>query len=265
MARVSDVVVVERDERVAVLTLDRPQQLNAIGAAMLEQLDRALETLRDDPRIGALVIAGAGRAFSAGADIAEFGALTRAAEFRAWIERISDTCDRIERFPKPVVAAVDGAALGGGFELVLACDLRVASARARFGLPEVKLGLLPGAGGAQRLARQVPVTVARHMLLTGEPIPAAEAFRLGLVNQVVADGDALTSASALARSLADGPAAALAAAKRLLGDGLDRALDEAVRLERESIARLFETADAREGVQAFLDKRPPRFGAQRGT
>ena len=256
----TDGVQVERDGRVAVVALDRPQQLNAIGGEVLRRLARVLDELAVDGGVGALVITGNGRAFSAGADIAEFGALEDADEFRSWIEQFTATYDQVERFPKPTVAAIDGVALGGGFELVLACDLRIASHRARFGLPEIKLGLLPGGGGTQRLVRQVPRAVAAQMILTGEPLPADDALRYGLVNRVVADGDARSAAVELARSLADGPAAALAAAKRLLRDGPATDLDRAIVLERETVAPLFETPDAREGVLSFLQKRPPRFG-----
>ena len=255
-------VVVERDGRVAVVTLDRPGQLNAIGHELLRQLDRALADVEADDSVGAMVVAGAGRAFSAGADIAEFAALGDAGAFRAWIDRFSRTYDRLERVPCPTIAAVDGPALGGGFELVLACDLRIASTRARFGLPEITLGLLPGGGGTQRLARQMPLALAKEMILTGEPIDADAAKRVGIVNDVVGEGEALDVARARAQRLASLPREALAAAKQLLRDGVALPLESAIALERETVAHLFASRDAREGLRAFLEKRPPAFGRQ---
>jgi enoyl-CoA hydratase len=259
VAEMSEFVRSERVEGVAVVRLDRPERLNAIGTEIVQQLDRALDDAASDTSIGAVVVAGEGRAFSAGADIAEFGALATAAEFSSWIARLAESYERLERFPKPTIAAVDGTALGGGLELALACDLRIASARARFGLPEIKLGLLPGAGRTQRLPRRLPLAVAKHMIFTGDPITADDAFRLGLVNQVVPDGDALASATELAQRLAAGPPLAFAAAKRLLDDGLEMPLDQAIVFERETVAHLFATDDAREGVEAFLNKRTAVF------
>jgi enoyl-CoA hydratase len=254
-------LVVERDGRVVLVTLDRPSLLNAIGSTLLHQLDGVLAEVEADESVGALVVTGAGRAFSAGADITEFHALQDAAAFRAWIQRFSTTYERLERLPCPTVAAVDGPALGGGFELVLACDLRVVSTRATFGLPEVKLGLLPGGGGTQRLVRQLPPALARAIVLGGDPIPADVAERVGLVNAVVGDGEALDAARAWAQRLAALPRGALSVGKQLLRDGVALPLEAAITLEREAVAHLFTSPDAREGVRAFLEKRTPVFNA----
>lgn len=253
-------IKIERRGRILYLIMNRPATLNAVDALMHTELARVFRDANDDAESDIVVLTGAGRAFCAGADLAELSSLETGAEFRTWIHGFSDVLDRLVRCPKPSVAAVDGVAFGGGFELVLACDLRVVSTRARLGLPEVKLGLLPGGGGTQRVARQVPGAVAKHLLMTGDPLEAEDALRLGLVNAVVDPGEALDAAKTLAASLANGPAAALALAKQLVHDGLTMPLGPAIALERESVAHLFDSADAREGVQAFLEKRAPQFG-----
>ena len=153
-------------------------------------------------------------------------------------------------------------ALGGGFELALACDLRIAGDGARFGVPEVRLGLLPAAAGTQRLARLLPAAIAKHLLMTGEPLSADDALRWGLVNRVVPAGEALAASLELARSLATGPPRALAAAKRLVDEGVEIPFDTAVGLERDAVAMLFTTDDRKEGVAAFLEKRQPRFAGR---
>ncbi len=262
--RVSDALRVARRDRVAVLTLARPDRLNAIGSDIVAALAAALTELSVDDSVGALVITGEGRAFSAGADIAEFAAFESPHEFAAFIHRMTETYGELARLGKPSVAAVNGVALGGGFELALACDLRVAAAGARLGVPEIKLGLLPGAGGTARLTRMLPRAVTKQLLLTGEPLSAADAARLGLVNEVVDDaGAAVERAIALAAQLAALPELALAAAKRLVDEGAEMPLDAAVTFERETVSMLFASDDRAEGVAAFLEKRTPVFGAPR--
>jgi enoyl-CoA hydratase len=162
--------------------------------------------------------------------------------------------------PEASVAAVDGVALGGGLEIVLACDLRVASTDARFGLPEVKLGMLPGGGGTQRILRQVPRAIASQMLLTGEPLTADQAHGLGLVNSVVSPGEARSVALGIAESIADNPPAAIASAKQLLDVGATMTLEAAITLERETVSHLFDTADARQRIEAFVARRSGRSG-----
>jgi enoyl-CoA hydratase len=254
-----DAITVESDGRVALLTLNRPARLNAIGTPTLECLDAALADLAANDDVGALVITGAGKAFSAGADIAEFSAFQRPAEFAAFIHHFTDTYGQLQQLPKPSVAAINGMAFGGGLELALACDLRVAAAGARLGVPEIKLGLLPGAGGTARLTRMLPPGMAKQMLLTGDPLTATDAHRLGLVNEVVDDGVALKRSLELASAMAALPAPALAAAKRLVDEGATIPLAAAVTLERETVSMLFGSEDRVEGVAAFLEKRPARF------
>jgi len=251
-------VTVERDGGVAVLTMRRPDRLNALDTRTIAALDDAVAAAGRDPAVRVVVVAGEGRAFSAGADIKEFAALPGAPQFRAFIERLETTLRRLERLPKPSIAAVGGVAFGGGLELALACDLRVVAEDARFGVPEIKLGLLPGAGGTQRLPRIVAPAVATQMLMTGEPIDATEAYRIGLANLVVPAGTALVRALDLAGVLAARAPLALAAVKRLR-DSWSLPLDLALDHERETVANLFATDDRAEGTAAFAEKRDPHF------
>jgi enoyl-CoA hydratase len=256
------VLRLDRRDGVAVVTLARPERLNAIGRATLAELGAALDDLDHDRSTGALVITGEGRAFSAGADLTELEQLRGRDEFARFLRDFTDVLARLEEHPTPSIAAIDGVALGGGLELALACDLRVASDRARLGVPEVSLGLLPGAGGTQRLPRLVPRGVAVEMLMTGRPLDALTAHRVGLVNELTGDAPALDAALRLGRELAAGPPLAQAAAKRLVRDGLGLALPDAVALERDVVSGLFATEDAAEGIAAFREKRAPRFSGR---
>jgi enoyl-CoA hydratase len=252
------IVTVEADGGVAVISLRRPAQLNALGTPMIDALDDAVARTGADPAVKVLVITGEGKAFSAGADIKEFGALAGQVEFRAFIEHLETVLRRVERLPKPSIAAVNGIAFGGGLELALACDLRVVDEQARLGVPEIKLGLLPGAGGTQRLPRIVAPAVALRMLMTGDPIDAAEAHRIGLANEVAPPGSALERASKIGRTLAARAPLALAAVKRLR-EAWALPLPVALEHERETVADLFATADRAEGTAAFVEKREPNF------
>lgn len=244
---------------VAVLTLNRPDRLNAVGRDVLGLLAAAVAEASADDQVRALVIAGAGRAFCAGADLGEIEALGDARAFRAFIARMTEVYQLVSDSPKPSVAALHGVAFGGGLELALACDLRVAEVGARLGVPEMKLGVLPGAGGTQRLPRLVPPAVARQMILTGEPVTAQRAYDLGLVNELAAPGEALTAALALAGQLAAGAPLALAAGKRLVDRGLAMDLAAAISYEGEAVSMLFGTADRAAGLAAFRQRRPPVF------
>ncbi|MFK0160087.1 enoyl-CoA hydratase/isomerase family protein [Streptomyces sp. NPDC090493] len=250
---------VELRDRIAVLTLDRPERLNAVGSETVDLLTRALDDVRDNDDVRALVVAGAGRAFSAGADLGEIESFTSPGQFRAFVGRLTEAYALLEDFPKPSVAAVHGFAFGGGLELALACDLRVAERGTRLGLPEMKLGVLPGAGGTQRLPRLVPPAVARQMILTGEPIDAERAWQLGLVNELAEPGGALAAAEKLAGTLTAGAPLALAAGKRLVGHGAGMDLETAIAYERETVSVLFCTEDRAEGLRAFRERRPGEF------
>ncbi|MEX1652660.1 enoyl-CoA hydratase/isomerase family protein [Streptomyces pseudovenezuelae] len=249
----------ELRDRTAVLTLDRPGRLNAIGSETASRLKQALADIRDNDDVRALVITGAGRAFSAGADLGEIESFTTPGQFRDFVGRLTEAFALLEDFPKPSVAAVHGFAFGGGLELALACDLRVAERGTRLGLPEMKLGVLPGAGGTQRLPRLLPPAIAKQMILTGEPIDAERAHALGLVNELAEPGGALKTAEALAAKLTAGAPLALAAGKRLIDYGLGMDLEAAIAYERETVAVLFCTEDRTEGLKAFRERRPGDF------
>ena len=250
---------IERDGAVATLVLDRPGRLNAIGSDTVALLDAALDAIEKDPAVRALVVTGAGGRFSAGANLSEIAGFERPEQFRRLIAAMAGTFTRLERLDRPVIAAVEGIALGGGLELALSCDLIVAGHGARLGLPEVRLGLVPGAGGTQRLARRLPPAVAKSLLLTGDSLDAPDAARLGLITQVVADGKALSTALELAHRLALGAPLAMAAAKRLAEVAEQVPLEEGIALERETNTVLFGSLDRAEGIAAFQERRPARF------
>jgi enoyl-CoA hydratase len=258
-AQVEPALLTQNHGQVAVLTLNRPGRLNAIGREVLAGLADAVAGAVADARVRALVIAGAGRTFSAGADLDEIEALPDARAFRGFIATMTGVYQMIADCPKPSVAALHGVAFGGGLELALACDLRVAEPGARLGVPEMKLGVLPGAGGTQRLPRLVAPAIARQMILTGEPVTAERAYTLGLINELARPGEALTAALGLAGRLAAGAPLALAAGKRLADQGLGMDLATAISYEGESVAMLFGTADRTEGLAAFRQRRPPVF------
>jgi enoyl-CoA hydratase len=252
-------LTLEVDDGVALITLSRPEKLNALNRALVADLGRAVDRVAADPAVRVVIITGAGpRAFMAGADIAEFRGMRPMAAVR-FTQEVQAVFDRIERMPKPVIAAVNGLALGGGCELSLACDLVVASEAATFGQPEINLGLIPGAGGTQRLTRLVGRRRAKQMVLTGEPVGAPEALRLGLANAVVPAEELMPAARALAGQLKAKGALALEFAKAMVDAGADIGLDRATALERQAFALLFDTADQAEGTAAFLEKRPARF------
>ncbi len=254
------VVRTEQQGAVCVVTLDRPDVLNSFNTAMADELVALAERVAADDSVRVLVITGAGdRAFCAGADIAEFGALDSGGDFYEFCGRLSRAVEAIAALAQPVIAAVEGAAFGGGCELAMGCDLRVASESARFGLPEVKLGLMPGLGGTQRAIRMLPAAVAAHMLMTGDPLTAATAHAVGFCEAPTQRGGALAAAMELAEKLAAGAPLAIAAAKDLMREGAALEFTEALTLEQQTGRRLFDTADAREGVAAFSAKRTATF------
>jgi enoyl-CoA hydratase len=251
-------VKLERRGAVALLTLDRPQALNALDTAALEALEaRTLEVARDSGA-RALVLTGEGRAFAAGADIAAMRAFSaaQAGEFSRLGHRAFAA---LEALAIPTIAAVNGYALGGGCELACACDWIYASAKARFGQPEVNLGIVPGFGGTSRLVRRVGVAWAKEIVLTGEPIDAEQALRIGLVNRVLAPEELLPAALAAGEAIAAKGPLAVAAAKRVLQHGQDADVRVAHALEQEAFAATFATEDRAEGMAAFLEKRAAVF------
>lgn len=254
----TDLVRLEMRGRVAVLTLNRPEVLNALSRALLEELLARVHEVSRHPDVRAAVVTGAGKAFAAGADIAEmrgFGP-AEAEEFSRLGHRAFGA---LEELAIPTLAAVQGVALGGGCELACACDWVYASRQARFGQPEVKLGLIPGFGGTSRLTRRVGLAWAKELVLTGEPIGPIVARRIGLVNRVCEEEGVLEEAIATGEKIAERGPLAVAAAKRLLHQGQDLDVGAAQALEQAAFGATFATEDRVEGIQAFLAKRPPRF------
>lgn len=246
------------DDRIATLTVSRPDKLNALNDATIAELGAAIDEVRARGDIGGVIVTGAGRAFVAGADIAELSSQTPLAA-RARARAGQDVFRRFESSPKPVIAAVNGFALGGGCELAMACHIRIASDKAKFGQPEVKLGIGPGYGGTQRLTRLVGKGRALQLLLTAEMIDAAEAYRIGLVNLIVAPDALIGAATAMMRQiLANGPLA-VALCIEAVDRGLEMSLDDGLILEANHFGLVASTDDMREGMAAFLDKRAPAF------
>jgi enoyl-CoA hydratase len=250
----------ELDGPIAILTLNRPAVLNALNSDLLTLLEETLDAFTGDPSLRAVIITGSGeRAFAAGADIAELAALEGAVAG----ERKSRTGQRItqliEALPVPVIAAVNGFALGGGCELAMACDFRIASENAKFGQPEVNLGVPPGYGGTQRTTRLLGAGQALFMCLTGEMIDAAEALRIGLVQRVVPIGELLPEAKRIAQGIAARAPLAITATKRAIREGAALPLSEGLALEALHFGAMVSTSDFREGTRAFLEKRKPIF------
>ena len=251
----SEFLRVERRGAVATLWIDRQPKMNTMTVAMREEFPGLFAALEADDAVRVLVVRGAGgKAFSAGGDVAEFLTLQPAD-----LERWGDTLTAAERCRKPVIAAIDGFAMGAGLELAVACDFRIATRRSEFAFPEVRLGMIPGSGGTQRALRLMGMTRAKLFMMTGRRLSAAEAEAWGLITQAVAD-DALDGAvDALAAELAERPPLALRTLKLVLTRGADAPLDTALELERKAYAWLRSTHDYAEGVTAFLEKRPPRY------
>jgi enoyl-CoA hydratase len=248
----------EVEDGVGLVTVDRPAVLNALDARTLDELDQVIGEVQGGAA-RAVVLTGAGdRAFVAGADLSAMEGMGPA-EALAFAERGQLVFDRLERLAVPTIAAVNGFALGGGNELALACDLVYASPQARFGQPEVNLGIIPGFGGTQRLPRRIGPMRALEMLLTGANVDAGRARELGLVLEVLPPERLVAHARAVARTILSRGPLATAAVKRLVRAGADLPLTEANALEREAFAKLFASGEAREGIRAFLEKRPPRF------
>ena len=254
-----DAVLYQLSGAAAVLTINRPKTLNALDQPTLDALEAQLRRAAADAAVKAIILTGAGRAFVAGGDIADLESRRGLAHYLEFGERIHEVFRLVEALDKPTIAAINGWALGGGTELLLCTDLRIAARSAMLGLPEITLGLFPGAGGSQRLMRQVSPCKARELMFLGERITATEAERLGLVNQVVDDGEVLTAALAMAEKLAAKSPMILKLLKRTLRDGAEMPPSAALRHEQAMIGLVLDSHDAHEGCNAFLAKRPANF------
>lgn len=251
-------ILVEVEGPVAVVTLNRPKVLNALRVALLAELSSALDRLQADPNVRAIILTGAGeKAFAAGADIGELNALDSASSGANQARMGQALTRKIERLSKPVIMAINGYALGGGCEIAMAGDIRIASETAKFGQPEVNLGLIPGYGGSQRATRLTGKGMAMLLCLTGETIDAREALRIGLVERVVPADRLLDEAKAIASAIASKAPLAIAACKRAIDNGAHLSIDDALELEALEFGALVDTEDIKEGTGAFLEKRKP--------
>jgi len=249
-------IIVESQDRVGIIRLNRPEALNALNAQLIEEMRQALDAFEADPDIGCLVITGNDKAFAAGADIKE---MQSKSYMQAYLEDFISRWDRVAGARKPVVAAVAGFALGGGCELAMMCDIIIAADTAKFGQPEIKLGVMPGSGGTQRLIRQVGKSKAMELCLTGRMMDAAEAERANLVSRVVPAAALMEEALKTARSIAAMSLPAVMMAKETINRAYETSLTEGIRFERRLFHSMFATADQKEGMAAFVAKRKPDF------
>ena len=251
-----DTILVETRGRVGLITLNRPQALNALNAALVGELNQALDVFETDGAVGCIVITGSDKAFAAGADIKE---MRSHAYPQTYLDDFIGSWERVAGRRKPIVAAVAGFALGGGCELAMMCDIIIAADNAKFGQPEIKLGVMPGAGGTQRLTRVIGKAKAMEMCLTGRTMDAAEAERSGLVARVVPAADLLADAMKTAETIAAMSLPIVMMTKESVNRAYETTLAEGIRFERRVFHAMFATADQSEGMKAFIEKRPPNF------
>lgn len=252
-------IKITKEEGIAVITIDHPP-VNALNRATITELNEALDDFKKDDTVKVIVITGAGQvAFIAGADINELAQLKSAAEAEELAFNGQNLTVKIEKLGKPVICAINAACLGGGNELAMACDIRIASDKARFGQPEINLGIIPGFGGTQRLAKIVGAAKAKELILTGDLITAREALSIGLINKIVPEGEVLRQAKDLAKKILAKGQISINAAIKAINEGLELSREEGLALERKLFGHICQTQDMKEGLQAFLEKRQPKF------
>ena len=251
-------IILEKRMNIGYLTLNRPEVFNAFDSQLILEIKDGIREVEADTEVKVLIITGAGKAFQSGADIGELLRMTPL-EIHKWNRNLLENWRALEALKIPVIAAINGYALGGGLELALACDIRVASEKARLGLPEAKLGIVPGSGGTQRLPRLVGKGIAMEILLTGEPIDAQEAYRIGLVNKVVPDGETLKAAEEIANRIIKNAPFAVEMIKDAVTKGEDMPLDGAVEYSHRNSILCHASEDTKEGLSAFLEKRIPQW------
>lgn len=251
-------LLVEKENGIAIVKINNPQSLNALNSTILGELDTLFTELENDSSISVIILTGEGKAFVAGADITEMSSMD-AAEGKAFGEKGAKVFRKIELLSKPVIAAVNGYALGGGCELAMCCDIRIASAKAKFGQPEVGLGITPGFSGTQRLPRLVGMGKAKELIFTAEAINADEACRIGLVNSVAEPEELMNTAVAMAEKIAGKAPAAVKHSKESINRGMQCSMDEAINIEANLFGLCFATEDQKEGMKAFMEKRKAKF------
>lgn len=255
-------VKLKLDENVAIITIDHPP-VNALNAQTIKEFNDVFTSCVADPKIKAIVLTGGGSfAFIAGADVKEIDKISKADEGTRLALEGQQILNKVEQSLKPVIAAINAVCLGGGNELAMACHIRVASDRAKFGQPEISLGIIPGFGGTQRLARLCGIARARELCLTGDIITAQEAFRIGLINKVVPDSEVLKQSIGIAKKIAAKSAKAIQLVQEAVYEGMKKSLEDGLALEAKLFGKICETSDKTEGVRAFLEKRQPKFTDQ---
>lgn len=251
-------VLFKKDKNIAVLSINRPEALNALNSYLLDEIDRVIDMVIDDDQVHILIITGEGRAFVAGADISEMKDMD-VFEARKFADKGLKLFRKIELMEKPVIAAVNGFALGGGCELAMCCDLRIASTEAKFGQPEVGLGIIPGFAGTQRLSRIIGLGKAKELIFTAEVIDAEEAYRIGLVNKLVPGDKLMDEAIAMANKIVSKGQIAVRFAKVAINRGIETDIETAMDIEKDLFGLCFATEDQKEGMEAFLGKRQPNY------
>ncbi len=251
-------IILEKKDGIGYITLNRPEVFNAISQELIDEFSDALDTVNKDYEIQVLILTGAGKGFQAGADIRELSMMTPMSILR-WNEGVLRNHAKLEKLRQPVIAAINGLAMGGGLELALSCSIRIAVAGAKLALPEVKLGIIPGTGGTQRLPRLIGKGKAYELLLTGDTITTEEALNIGLVNKVVPKGEALKAAEEMARKIMANAPIAVEMCKDAVEIGMDLPLEQAIQYSQKNCITCFSTEDMKEGTGAFLEKRKPNF------
>lgn len=251
-------LIVERQDAVGIVKINNPQAMNALNSTVLGELDAAFSEIEKDADVKAVIITGEGRAFVAGADISQMSTMS-AAEGKAFGEQGAAIFRKIEKLPIPVIAAVNGFALGGGCELAMACDIRIASVKAKFGQPEVGLGITPGFSGTQRLPRIVGMGIAKELIYTADIIDAAEAYRIGLVNKLAEPENLMEEAMKMANKIASKAPIAVRYSKEAINTGIQTDMDSAIAIEANLFGLCFASEDQKEGMAAFLKKEAPQF------
>lgn len=248
-----------KEGQIGVITLNRPKSMNAIDREFLDELDRILNEIAGDDEIGAVIITGSEKVFAAGADLKEVSGISTPVDAHSFVSKVQSVFNKIDSSEKPFIAAVSGLALGGGCELSMACDIRIAAENAMFGQPEIKVGVIPGAGGTQRLPRLIGMGRAKELLYTGDPVDAQEAYRIGLVNKVVPVESLMDEAKKMAGKFVKQPRFAFRITKMVVNEGINMDLQSALAHEARCFELLFSTEDQKEGMKAFVEKRKPIF------
>jgi len=252
-------ILFEKNEGIGIITLNRPKSMNAINSDLISELDQVLDVIDKDEEISVVIITGTEKIFAAGADIKEISGIRTPVEAHRFVSNVQSLFRKIENLKKPIIAAVSGLALGGGCEMSLACDIRIAAENASFGQPEIKIGVIPGGGGTQRLPRLIGLGRAKELLYTGDSIDAQEAYRIGLVNKVVPVKSLMDEAKKMATKLKRQPPFALKITKMVVNEGINMDLQSGLAYEARCFEMLFSTEDQKEGMRAFIEKRRTVF------